>query len=136
MSTDLATALIFVNLTLFLLIGFPVAFSLMGVSLIWLVILKGAFILQLVPGTIFETNTTEIFIAAPLFILMAISLEKSGIGASLYDAIYKWSGGLPGGLAVGTVIAATIIGAMTGVGGTAVLVLGVLAIPEMIRARL
>ncbi|MGR3780124.1 MAG: TRAP transporter large permease [Albimonas sp.] len=133
MSTELATLLIFSNLVLFLALGFPVAWSLVGVSIGWMALLKGPFILQLVPATIFETTTTEIFIAAPLFIFMAVCLERSGIGAKLYEAIYKWSGGLPGGLAVGTMIAATLIGAMTGVGGTAVLVLGMLSIPAMIR---
>lgn len=133
MTVELATTLIFVSLILFLVVGFPVPFALIAVSLGWLLLLKGAFILQVVPATMFETGTTEIFLAAPLFILMASCLEKSGIGSSLYEAIYKWSGGLPGGMAVGTIIAATILDAMTGVGGTAVLVLGVLAIPEMIR---
>ncbi|OWU83207.1 hypothetical protein ATO6_20435 [Oceanicola sp. 22II-s10i] len=133
MTTEFSTLLIFGNLILFLVLGFPVGYALMGVSILWLMILKGPFILQMVPATIFETGTTEIFIAAPLFILMAVCLERSGIGARLYEAIYKWSGGMPGGLAVGTMIAATLIGAMTGVGGTAVLVLGVLAIPAMLR---
>lgn len=133
MSTELATTLIFGNLVLFLVMGFPVGYSLMGVSVIWLILLKGIFILQVVPATLFETGTTEIFIAAPLFILMAVCLERSGIGARLFDAIYKWSGGMPGGLAIGTMIAATVIGAMTGVGGTAVLVLGVLAVPAMLQ---
>lgn len=133
MSAEISTLLIFANLILFLGFGFPVAYALMGVSIIWLIALRGFFILQIVPATIFETVTTEIFIAAPLFILMAVCLERSGIGTKLYDTIYKWSGGLPGGLAVGTIVAATLIAAMTGVGGTAVLVLGVLAIPAMIR---
>ena len=133
MSIELITLLIFSNLVLFLFLGIPVPFALMGVSLIWLLMLRGTFMLQLVPSTIFETATTEIFIAAPLFIFMAVCLERSGIGKSLYEAIYKWSGGLPGGLAVGTIIAATILDAMTGVGGTAVLVLGMMAIPEMLR---
>lgn len=133
MSTELVTALIFGNLILFLVCGFPVAFSLMGVSFIWLLILHGPNILKLVPSTLFDTGTTEIFIAAPLFIFMAVGLERAGIGALLYDAIHKWTSGISGGLAVGTVVAAAIIAAMTGIGGTAVLVLGVLAVPEMVR---
>ncbi|MBX3529421.1 MAG: TRAP transporter large permease subunit [Rhizobiaceae bacterium] len=133
MGAELATLLIFVSLIVLLLSGVAVPFALMGVSIGWLLILQGPNILQVVPATIFETATTEIFIAAPLFIFMASCLERSGIGSSLYEAIYKWSGGLPGGMAVGTILAATLLDAMTGVGGTAVLVLGVLAIPEMIR---
>lgn len=133
MSNELVTLLIFGNLILFLLAGFPVAFALMGVSISWMLFLQGPRILSMIPATIYDTGTTEIFVAAPLFILMAISLERVGIGAMLYDAIHKWTEGIPGGLAVGTVVAAALIAAMTGIGGTAVLVLGVLAVPEMIR---
>lgn len=133
MGPELKTILIFSNLVVFLASGFPVAFSLMGVSFIWMLILHGPNILRLVPATIFDTGTTEIFLAAPLFIFMAIGLERAGIGALLYEAIHKWTAGVSGGLAVGTVIAAAIIAAMTGIGGTAVLVLGLLAVPEMVR---
>jgi tripartite ATP-independent transporter DctM subunit len=132
-SPELTTAGIFLTLIFFLLTGFPVGFALIGVSLIWLLVLLGPGILQLVPPTIFDTGTTEIFIAAPLFIFMAVGLERSGIGTMLYDAMHKWTSGVAGGLAAGTIAAAALIDAMTGIGGTAVLVLGVLAIPEMIR---
>ncbi|MAL77812.1 MAG: hypothetical protein CMN55_01680 [Sneathiella sp.] len=133
MSVELTTLLIILNLVLFLLAGFPVAFSLIGVSIIWLISLHGLTVLSIIPATIFDTATTEIFIAAPLFIFMAIALERAGIGTLLYEAIHSWTTGIPGGLAVGTVIASTLIAAMTGIGGTAVLVLGVLAVPEMVR---
>lgn len=133
MSAELTTILIFANLILFLATGFPVALSLMGVSLIWILILHGDRALGMVPSTIFDTATTDIFIAAPLFIFMAIALYRVGIGNLIYEAIHHWTAGVPGGLAIGTVAAAALIAAMTGIGGTAVLVLGVLAIPEMIR---
>ncbi len=133
MSTELITLLIFLSLFTLLITGFPVAFSLMAVSAIWLFIIAGTDFFGTIPATIFETGTREIFVAVPLFILMAIGLEKSGIGTQIYDALYKWTAGLPGGMAIGTLAAAAIIAAMTGIGGTAVLVLGVLAIPEMLR---
>lgn len=133
MSPGLVTLGIFASLFVFLLTGFPVGFALMGVSLIWLVVLFGPSTLQLVPPTIFDTGTTEIFVAAPLFIFMAVGLERSGVGTLLYDSIHKWTSGIAGGLAAGTMAAALLIDAMTGIGGTAVLVLGVLAIPEMLR---
>jgi len=133
MGPELKATLIVLSLVLFLISGFPVGFALMAVSLLWFMVLHGGPILKLVPATIFDTGTTEIFIAAPLFIFMAVGLERAGIGALLYEAIHKWTAGISGGLAVGTVIAAAIIAAMTGIGGTAVLVLGVLAVPEMLR---
>lgn len=133
MSPELMTALIFLNLIVFFVAGFPVAFSLISLSVIWIFILHGADLIQIIPATIYDTGTTEIFIAAPLFIFMAVGLERAGIGGQLYEAIHKWTAGVPGGLAIGTIAAAAVIAAMTGIGGTAVLVLGVLSIPEMIR---
>ena len=133
MSPELITILIFANLILFLGTGFPVAFSLIGVSLTWILILHGTRPLGMVPSTIFDTATTDTCTAATLFIFMAIALYRVGIGNLIYEAIHHWTAGVPGGLAIGTVSAAALIAAMTGIGGTAVLVLGVLAIPEMIQ---
>jgi len=133
MSPETTTTLIFASLIGLLVTGFPVGFALMAVSLFWLLFLHGPGILPIVPATVFDTATTEIFIAAPLFIFMAVGLERSGVGSLLYEAIHKWTSGISGGLAAGTMAAAALIAAMTGIGGTAVLVLGVLAIPEMVR---
>jgi tripartite ATP-independent transporter DctM subunit len=69
--------------------------------------------------------------AVPLFIFMAVLLEKSGIVEDLYLAFYKWSGPLRGGLAVATVIVGAIVGSVSGVVAAGVIGLGLIALPRM-----
>ena len=69
--------------------------------------------------------------AVPLFIFMAVLLEKSGIVEDLYLCFYKWSGPLRGGLAVATVVVGAIVGAVSGVVAAGVIGLGLIALPRM-----
>jgi tripartite ATP-independent transporter DctM subunit len=71
--------------------------------------------------------------AIPLYIVMSVIIQFSGLGSALYDMMYKWFGGLRGGLAIGTVTICTLMAAMTGLGGTAVVTMGVIALPEMLK---
>jgi len=114
-----------------MLSGLPLVFCLLGLSMTFMVFLLGPEHLQIAYTGIFETITKEIFIAIPLFIFMAAVLQNSGLGSALYETMYKWFGGFAGGLAIGTVVIATVVAAMTGLGGTDVLIMGILAYPEM-----
>jgi len=60
-------------------------------------------------------------------------LERSGVAEDLFEMMYRWSGGVKGGLAVGTVIACTLIAAMSGIASTGVVVMGVMALPAMLK---
>ena len=62
--------------------------------------------------------------AIPLFVFMAILLEKSGVANDLYDMMHEWWGGLRGGLAIGTVLICVIFAAMSGISGAAVVTMG------------
>jgi tripartite ATP-independent transporter DctM subunit len=73
------------------------------------------------------------FVAIPLFIFIACMLEVSGIGEDLYQALRQWVGHLPGGLAIATVLACTVIAAISGVSTAGVVVMGVVALPPMLR---
>jgi len=64
---------------------------------------------------------------------MAVVLEKSGVGEDLFEMMYRWSGGVKEGLAVGTVFACTLIAAMSGIASTGVVVMGIMALPAMIK---
>jgi tripartite ATP-independent transporter DctM subunit len=64
---------------------------------------------------------------------MSTVIEFSGIASVLYDTMYKWFGALRGGLAIGTVAICTVIAAMTGLGATGVLTMGIIALPEMLK---
>ena len=131
MSLELLTVLIIVAFLVLMLSGLPLVYCLLGLSMIVMAVYLGPAQLQLAYTGIFETITKEIFIAIPLFIFMAALLQNSGLGGALYETMYKWFGGFAGGLAIGTVVIATLIAAMTGLGGTDVIIMGILAYPEM-----
>ena len=77
--------------------------------------------------------TTEIFIAIPLFVLMAVIFQYSGIASQLYRAMHMWMGPLRGGLAIGTVVISAIIAALSGIGATGTITMGLIALPEMLK---
>jgi len=133
MSPAAITAVLFVALLGLLVTGLPVAFCIMGLSVVGLLVFMGPSALSLLPYQVFANLTQPIYIAIPLFVFMAALLESSGLGAAMYDTMHKWFAGLRGGLAMGTVFICTIIAAMTGLVATAVLTMGLLAYPEMER---
>ncbi|MDH5395669.1 MAG: TRAP transporter large permease subunit, partial [Gammaproteobacteria bacterium] len=71
--------------------------------------------------------------AIPLFIFMASMLERAGLIEEMFDVVYKWMGGLNGGLAAATILASTILAAMVGVIGAAVVTMGIIALPAMLK---
>src|SRR3546814_21116942 len=73
--------------------------------------------------------------AVPLFIFMAAMLERAGVIEDLFDVIYKMLGGLRGGLASASIIAATILAAMVGVVGATVVSMGIIALPALLRRK-
>ena len=79
----------------------------------------------------FSTVADYPLIAVPLFIFMGVIIFQSGVGADLYETAYKWVGQLRGGLAVATVLACALFGAITGVSGPAIVTMGKVAVPEM-----
>jgi tripartite ATP-independent transporter DctM subunit len=80
-----------------------------------------------------ETMQSPTLMAIPLFVFMAILLEKSGVANDLYDMMHEWWGGLRGGLAIGTVLICVIFAAMSGISGAAVVTMGTIALPKMLE---
>ena len=72
-------------------------------------------------------------VAIPLFIFMAMILERSGVAKSLYEMMYLWFGPVAGGLAIGTVVICAIFSAMCGISGAAVVSMGTIALPSMLE---
>jgi TRAP-type mannitol/chloroaromatic compound transport system permease large subunit len=72
-------------------------------------------------------------ISIPLFVLMAMLLERSGVAEDLYTMMHNWLGSLAGGLAIGTVIICTIFAAMAGISGAATVSMGIIALPQMLK---
>ena len=113
--------------------GFPVAWSLMGIAVIFGYYRFGdALVYQLV-AKVDDVASYYVLAAVPLFVFMGVMLERSGIAERLFEAIHLWTRRLPGGLAVGTVLLCVVFAAASGVVGATESVVGLLAIPIMLR---
>jgi len=123
--------LMFLALLIGLLSGIPIAFVLGFISVGFAYVLWGVGGMNLIISAAWGTMNNFTLTAVPLFIFMALMLEKSGLVADLYNCFYKWSGGLRGGLAVATILVGTIIGAVSGVIAAGVIGLGLIALPQM-----
>ncbi|MGM0542939.1 MAG: TRAP transporter large permease subunit [Pseudomonadota bacterium] len=127
------TLLMFGTLMVVLVAGLPLAFVTGGLGVCFLYLVGTQDMLNLMPSRIFPMMTNYQLSAIPLFIFMASVLEKAGIIEELFDVVYKWMGGLKAGLAIATVIASTLLAAMVGVIGAAVVTMGLIALPAMLK---
>ena len=89
--------------------------------------------LNILAQKIYGLLTDYVLISIPLFIFMAALLERSGIAKSMYSSLNVWMSGLRGGIAVVTSIMAVIMAAMSGIIGGEVVLLGLIALPQMLR---
>jgi tripartite ATP-independent transporter DctM subunit len=133
MSVELLTLLMFSSVIVGILLGFPIAFVLGGLAAVFGYFLYGPAVANIFMLRLFSTLQDYILIAIPLFVYMGVVLEQTGIAGRLYDAVRLILGRLPGGLAVATIVTATIFAAATGVVGASVVAIGLLAIPSMLR---
>ena len=133
MPIETLTWLMFGALFVLLLTGYPLAFLVGGLSVVFIAWLWSPDALALVPQRVWNNMTQYLLAAIPLFIFMASMLEKSGVIEEVFDVAYKWLGRIPGGLAVATVVASTVLAAMVGVIGAAVVTMALVALPSMLR---
>lgn len=133
MDIGLISVLLFGSMFLFLLLGLPVAFVLGGLASVFAAVFWGPESLFIIVARTYSMMSTTTLVAAPLFVLMATVLERSGVSEDLYDMMYRWMGSLRGGLAVGTIIVCTLIAAMSGIASTGVVMMGVMALPAMLK---
>ncbi len=127
------TFLMFGSLALLLMMGLPMAFVVGGLGVVFIYLVGGQTMLNIIPTRIFPLMTNPDLAAIPLFIFMASMLERAGLIEEMFDVVYKWMGGLNGGLAAATIIASTILAAMVGVIGAAVVTMGIIALPAMLK---
>ena len=125
--------LMFGGLGILLLLGLPMAFCTGSLAILFLFVFGNIQTLNMLPSRVFPFMTDYQLSAVPLFIFMAAILEKAGIIEELYDVVYKWLGGLKGGLASATVISCTLLAAMVGVVGATEVTMGMIALPAMLR---
>ncbi len=117
----------------FLLFGFPVAFTIGGVSLFFGLYGFGTGFFDLLPLRIWGTMTNFTLLAVPLFVYMGVMLEKSGIAEALLEAMALVFGRMKGGLAVSVIFVGALMGASTGIVGATVVTMGLLSVPTMLR---
>lgn len=133
MPIETITLLVVAVMLLLMLAGVPLAWIMMtiavGCTLAWL----GPAGLPLVASRVYGFVSEYVFVAVPLFVLMACILERSGVAKDLYDAMRLLAGRLPGGVAVQTTLVAIVMAAMTGIIGGEVVLLGLIALPQMLR---
>ena len=123
----------FPALLLALFLGFHVAFSMMGIALVFGYLTFDSAVIFQFAQKIDAVGSNFVLAAVPLFIFMGAMLERSGIAEQLFEAVHLWTRRLPGGLAVGTVVMCVIFAASSGVIGATETVVGLLAIPVMMR---
>jgi len=133
MNIELLTVLFFSALLFTLLLGLPLSFVLGGVSVIFLYFTWGPQSFYMIAAQTWGAMNKFTLIAIPLFILLAMILERAGVAEDLYDMMYLWFGPLRGGLAIGTVAICAIFAAMCGISGAAVVSMGTIALPSMLR---
>ncbi|HRY27236.1 MAG TPA: TRAP transporter large permease subunit, partial [Geminicoccaceae bacterium] len=131
MGIETATILIIAVMLGFMLLGVPLAWTTMalavGCTLLWL----GPAGLPLVSSRVYGFINEYVLVAVPLFVFMACVLERSGVAHDLYDAMRVFAGRLPGGVAVQTTLVAIVMAAMTGIIGGEIVLLGLIALPQM-----
>jgi tripartite ATP-independent transporter DctM subunit len=133
MDVGIITLLLFAALIVGLLSGLPLTFVLGGVAVVFTYFLWGPRALMAMAGNTLGVSQNFILSAIPLFIFMGVALQKTGLANSMYEMIYKWIGGIRGGLAMGTVIICMVFAAMTGVSGGTTVSMGVIALPSMLQ---
>ena len=121
-----------------LLAGFPVAFTLAGVSLIFAAIgiVTGTFdpsFLEAYPNRLFGIIGNETLVAVPLFIFMGVMLERSRLAESLLEAVAGLFGRRPGGLLIAVLLVGALLAASTGIVGATVVTMGLISLPTMLK---
>ena len=130
--TEIVALILFVVIFALILIGYPVAFTLAGLS-----ILVGYFLvpdfLDLLPLRIMGTMKNYVLLAVPLFIFMGLMLERSGLAENLLNTMAILFGKIKGGLAISVVIVGALLAASTGIVGATVITMGLISIPTMLK---
>ncbi len=133
MSGELLTVLMFAGLLVGLLMGHPLAFVLGGLALIFAYLGPGPQVFGIIINRIYSQMDNYILIAVPMFILMARLLSDSGVTENMFHALRLMLGRVRGGLLFATIAISVVLAATTGVIGASMTVMGVLALPSMVK---
>jgi len=115
-----------------LMIGFPVAFTFGGVALFFGVYAEGMDLFAFMPFRIMSVMQNTVLMAVPLFIFMGVVLQRTRLAEQLLTSMGRLFGGLPGGLAISTILVGALLAASTGVVGASVVAMGLISLPVML----
>ena len=130
--------ILFLIICLVLMLGFPVAFTLGGVSLLFagIGLLTNTFdpaFLHAMPNRLFGILSNQILIAVPLFVFMGVMLEKSRIAEKLLHSLGLLFGPVRGGLSLAVILVGALLAASTGIVGATVVTMGLISLPTMLK---
>jgi len=135
---ELIPLLMFFVICLVLMLGYPVAFSLAGVALLFALggDLLGVFdlsVTRMLPNRLYGIMTNQTLLAVPLFVLMGVTLEKSKVAENLLETMTRLFGRFPGGLGISVTLVGMLLAASTGIVGATVVTMGLMALPTMLK---
>ncbi|MGL1889112.1 MAG: TRAP transporter large permease subunit [Reichenbachiella sp.] len=133
MILDYLPLLLFALVFILILFGYPVAFTLGGLSILAGVIMYDVDFFYLLSLRIYGTMHNFVLIAVPLFVFMGIMLEKSGLAENLLETMSNLFGRMKGGLAISVVIVGGMLAASTGIVGATVITMGLISLPTMLK---
>jgi tripartite ATP-independent transporter DctM subunit len=131
MSIELVTILMFGSFFGLLALGVPLAWNMGVIGIVFALIIGGPAILPVALYRVWMVSASFGLMAIPLFMFMASLLQHTGVADELFRAIHLWMGGVRGGVAMATVIACAIMGAMLGSAGSGIIIMGLIALPYM-----
>lgn len=142
MDPGLISIVLLLTMLVLLAIGMPLAFA-SGFLAVLVLVMKFGFAmlfghlgmgpLNILAQRVYGVATNYVLVSVPLFIFMANLLERSGIAEDMYNSLNKWLARTRGGIAVVTSIMAVVMAAMSGIIGGEVVLLGLIALPQMLR---
>lgn len=133
MAVDAWALVMFGALMILLLIGYPVAFTLGAIALLFGAVFLGLDFFDLLPMRFWGIMTNFTLLAVPLFVFMGVVLEKSGLAEDLLESMGLLFGSIRGGMAFSLVFVGALLAATTGVVGATVVTMGIIALPSMLK---
>ncbi len=125
--------ILFVSIFVLILYGYPVAFTLGGLAVLYALCFLDPASFNALPSRVMGVMSNYVLIAVPLFIFMGIMLEKSGLAENLLETMAMLFGRMPGGLAISVVIVGAMLAASTGIVGATVITMGLISLPTMLK---
>lgn len=132
---DYLAAWLFAVLTIALMAGFPVTFTMMGTSFLFGLIGLHPGFFDLLPLRMWGIMNNTMLMAVPLFIFMGLALERSGLAKKLLETMEELFRNVRGGLAISVIIVGALLGASTGIVGATVVTMGLMSLPTMLKHK-